>query len=53
MLDDMRQNAGDDRIERLSEELKTQVQQAKARISERYAQMTEDRSFDPVEKREA
>ncbi len=53
MLHDKPQNAGDDHIERLSQQLKDQVQQAKARISERYAQLTEDRSFDPAEKREA
>ncbi len=38
-------------LERLSQDLKDQVQMAKDRISDRYAKLIEERSFEPEAER--
>ncbi len=45
--------AADQELDRISQDLKEQVRMAKDRISDRYAKLMEERSFDKDEQREA
>ncbi len=40
-------------LDRVSQDLKDQVRMAKDRISDRYAKLMEERSFEPADGREA
>ncbi len=43
----------DQELDRISQDLREQVRMAKDRISDRYAKLMEERSFDTDERREA
>ena len=50
--DNAQPGAYDQDVERLSEDLKQQVERAEERISERYGKLVEPRSFEPKRGRE-